>query len=118
MIQKAFRDDVMNAVQIQTWHKCFKDGQEFIESDPWAVRPATSRTPENVERVWAVINKIQPLAVRELEADLGIPKTTVSEILMQDIGIKSVVAKFVPWLLLSEQKEHHAAVANDAGRTV
>ena len=51
--------------------------------------------------------------MRELEADLGIPKTTVSEILMQDLGRKRVVAKFVPWLLLPEQKEHCAAVAND-----
>ena len=48
----------------------------------------------------------------ELEADLGIPKTAVSEILMQDLGMKRVVAKFVPRLLLPEQKEHRAAVAN------
>ena len=32
------------------------------------------RTPENVEPVWAAINKDQPLTARELEADLGIPK--------------------------------------------
>ena len=54
----------------------------------------------------------------ELEADLGIPKTTVSEILMQDPGMKHVVAKFVLQLLLPEQKELCAAVANDVGRTV
>ena len=51
--------------------------------------------------------------MRELEADLGIPKTTVSEILMQDLGMKCVVANFVPWLLLAEQKEHCTAFAND-----
>ena len=53
----------------------------------------------------------------ELEADLGIPKTTVSEILMQDPGMKHVVAKFVLQLLLPEQKEHHAVVANDLIQT-
>ena len=47
-------------------------------------------------------------------ADLGIPKTTVSEILTQDLGMKHVVAKFIPWLLLPQQKEHHVVV----GRTV
>ena len=51
--------------------------------------------------------------MRELEADVGIPKTTVSEILTQDLGMKCVVAEFVPQLLLPEQKEHRAAVAND-----
>ena len=53
--------------------------------------------------------------VRELEADPGIPKTT--EMLMQDVGMKCVVAKFVLWLLLPEQKEHRAAVANDLIQT-
>ena len=49
--------------------------------------------------------------------DLGIPKTTVSEILMQDLGMKCVVANFIPQLLLPEQKEHRAAVANDLFQT-
>ena len=31
--------------------------------------------------------------LRELEADVGIPKTTVSKTLMQDLGMKHVVAK-------------------------
>ena len=52
----------------------------------------------------------------ELEADLGISKTTVSEILVQDFGMKCVMAKFVPQLLL-EQKEHCAAVATDLIQT-
>ena len=72
----------MSAAQIKVWHKCFKDGQESVESDPCSGRPATSRTPENVECVQVAINKDQQLTVQELEADLGIPKTTVSEILM------------------------------------
>ena len=55
--------------------------------------------------------------MRELEADLGIPKTTMPKILMQDLGMKGVVAKFVLQLLLPEQKEHCAAVANDLIQT-
>ena len=51
--------------------------------------------------------------MRELEADLGIPKATVSEILMQDLGVKRCT-KIPPAVSAPEQKEHHAAV----GRTV
>ena len=80
MIQKAFGDDAMSAVQIKVWHKCFKDGRESVENDPHSGRPATSRAPENVEHMWAAINKDCQLAVQELEADLGIPKPTVYEI--------------------------------------
>ena len=50
-------------------------------------------------------------------ADLGIPKTALSEILTQDLGIKHVMAKFVSWLLLPEQKKHRVAVANDLIQT-
>ena len=56
--------------------------------------------------------------MRDLEADPRIPNTAVSEILMQDLGTKRVVAKFVLWLLLSEQKEHCAAIANDVIQTI
>ena len=101
----------MSAAQIKVRHKCFQDGLECVEADPCSKRPATSRTPESVERVRAAIHKDQRLTVRELEADL--------EILTQDLGMKCVMAKFVLWLLLPEgtmlpeQKEHRAAVAND-----
>ena len=50
-----------------------------MESDPHSGRPAASRTLETVERVRAAVNTDQRLTVREPEADLGIPKTTVSE---------------------------------------
>ena len=63
-------------------------------------------------------NQQRTATVWELEADLGISKTTVFGILMQDLGIKHVMAKVISWLLLPEQKEHCAAVANDVGRTV
>ena len=116
-IQKAFGDDAVNAAQIKVWHECFKNGWESVESDPHSGRPAASRTSENVERVWAAINKDQRLAVRELEVDQGIPRTTVSNILMQYHGMKCVVEKFVPWILLPEQEEHCAAVANDSIQT-
>ena len=59
MIQKSFGDDEMSSAQIKVWHKHFKGGGESVESDPHSGRPATSRTPENVERVRAAMHKDQ-----------------------------------------------------------
>ena len=59
MIHKAFRDDAMSAAQIKLWHKYFQDSQESVEGDPCSGRPTTGRTPENVECVWAAVNKDQ-----------------------------------------------------------
>ena len=58
MIQEAFEDNAMSAAQMKVWHKCFKDGQESVESDPCSGRSATNRTPENVERVRVASTKI------------------------------------------------------------
>ena len=51
--------------------------------------------------------------MQELEEDLGIPQTIVSEILTEDLGKKCLAAKFVPWLLSQEQKEFRAEGAED-----
>ena len=59
-----------------------------MESDPHSGRPATSRTPKNVECVRAAINKNWRLTVQELEEALGIPQIIVSEILTEDLGKK------------------------------
>ena len=67
--------------------------------------------------LWAAINRDRRLTVWKLEADLGSPKTTVSEILTQDFGMKHVMTKFIPWILLPEQKQHHAVLASDLIQT-
>ena len=54
--------------------------------------------------------------MRGPEAELGIPKPTASEILRQDPGMKRL-ANFILRLLLLENKEHRAAVANDLIQT-
>ena len=60
MIPKAFRGNARSAEQTKVWHKCFKDDQE---RDPHSGRPATRRTPENIECVQAAINKDRQLTV-------------------------------------------------------
>ena len=55
--------------------------------------------------------------MEELEADLWIPKTAMSQSLTQGLGMKCVMGHLGPWLLLLEQKEYCAAVANDLIQT-
>ena len=88
MIKKAFGYDSMSEAQIKLWYWCFKDGREYVESNPHSGRPSTSGKPVNVEHMRAVINENRWLTVRELEDDLGISRTIVSEILMEDLDKK------------------------------
>ena len=96
MIQKAFVDESMGITQIKAWYRRFKNGRTSVDSDPRSGRPSLTTTPENIKRV-------RRLTVRELENDLGIPKTTVWEIFNKILGITRVCAKFIPKLLTTEQ---------------
>jgi len=104
MIRKVYGNDSMSNTQIKEWFKRFKDGRASVDSDPRSGRPSTSKTAENVERVRSAINKNRRLTVRELEEDLGIPKTIVSRILTEDLGMSRVIVKFVPRVLTEDQK--------------
>jgi len=53
------------------------------------------------------------LTVRELESDLGIPKTTVWRILTENLAMARVCAKFIPKLLSAEQKNLRFEIAQD-----
>ena len=53
------------------------------------------------------------LTVRELEIDLGIPKTTVWEIFNKILGMTRACAKFIPILLTTEQKDLRSEIAQD-----
>ena len=53
------------------------------------------------------------LTVRELENDLGIPKTIVAEILTENLGMVRVAAKFIPKLLTAEQKSLRLQIAQE-----
>ena len=57
------------------------------------------------------------LTVREIGDKLGISKDSAQAILMQDLGMCRVSAKFVPRLLSEEQKRVHLDIAQDLLQT-
>ncbi|XP_025193608.1 protein GVQW3-like [Melanaphis sacchari] len=113
MLQKAFGDDCMGKTQIKEWFKRFKNGRTFVASDPRSGRPSTGKTSDNVECVRAAIEQNRCLTTRELEDDLGIPKSTVHRILTEDLGMTRVCAKFIPKLLSEQQKSLRLEIAQD-----
>ena len=80
MIQKAFEDECMGKTQIKESYKRFKNGRTSVDSAPCSGRASSTITPENIKRIRLAIKEDGRLTVRELERDLGIPKTRVSRI--------------------------------------
>ena len=113
MIQQAFVNESMGITQIKEWYRRFKNGRTSVDSDPRSGRPSLTTTPENIERVRLAIEGDRLLTVRELENDLGIPKTAVWEILNKILGMTRVCAKFIPKLLTTEQKDLRSEITQD-----
>ena len=95
MIQKDFVDEGMGITQIKESYRRFKNGRTSVDSDPRFGRPSLTTTPENIERVGLAIEGDRLLTVRELQKDLGIPKTTVWEILNKILGMTRVCEKIL-----------------------
>ena len=68
-------------------------------------RPSTSQTQENVERVSEMIRSNRRLTFREISEDLDISYGSVQNILTTDLNMRRVSAKFVPRVLMIEQKQ-------------
>ena len=111
MIQKAFADERMGITEIKEWYRWFKTGRTSVDSDPHSGQPLLTTTPENIERVRLAIKGDRRLTVCELENDLGIPKTTVWEILNEILEMTRVCAKFILKLLTTEQKDLRSEIA-------
>ena len=92
MIQKAFGNECMSKTRIKEWYDRFKGGRTSVDSDSRSGRPSTTKTLDNIERVRLAIEGDRRLPVRQLENDLGIPKTTVWEILNKIFGMTRMYA--------------------------
>ena len=92
MMQNAFGNECMSKTRMKEWYNRFKGGRTSVDSDSRSGRPSTTKTLDNVNRVRLAIEGDRRLTVLDLENDLGIPKTTVWEILNKISGMTRVCA--------------------------
>ena len=92
--------------RIKEWYNRFKGSRTFVDSDSRSGRPSTTKTLDNIERVRLVIESDRRLTVRELENDLGIPKTTVWEILNKILGMTRVCVVTGFFTTIARQRIH------------
>jgi hypothetical protein len=86
------------------WYSVFRDSREGTEDAPCVSKPRTSRTEENVKKVTEILASDRCVSARLIEELLGIPKSTVHQILTKDLGKRKVCARFVPHTLSGDEK--------------
>ena len=106
MMQKAFENECMSKTRIKEWYNRFKGGRTSVDSDSRSGRPSTTKTLDHIELMRLAIEGDRRLTVRELENNLGIPKTTVWEILNKILGMTGVCAVTGFFTTITRQRIH------------
>ncbi|XP_064100988.1 protein GVQW3-like [Macrobrachium nipponense] len=112
-IQQAFGDEAMGITQIKEWYNRFKQGQTSVESKPRSGRPSTSRNEEFIENVRRIVEDDRRITINEITEEVGISTGSVHTILTEDLAMRRVSAKFVPKLLVEQQKQLRLEIAED-----
>jgi histone-lysine N-methyltransferase SETMAR len=113
MLQQAFRGTALSRSKAFEWYSRFKNGRTSIDEYPHTGRPSMTRTNVTVDRVNAVFRGNRRLTIREIADELNLSFGTCPAILTQDLGMRRVSAKLVPWLLTQDQTEHCATACRE-----
>ena len=105
MLKTAYGDAALSKTRVSEWFSRFKNGEMSIEDQPRSGRLATSRSDENVDKINALIREDRHRTIDQLCEMSGISWSSIQKILSEDLHMGRVAAKFVPRLLICEQKE-------------
>ena len=86
------------------WVVEFKNPERAFEDAPRISPPSTITTDENIEAVERIVMRDQQISVSGVGYELGIPKTTIHEIMDNQLSMKKVCTRWVLKLLTPIQR--------------
>jgi len=110
MLRHAYGNETMCRATCFEWHARFKRGRTSLEDDERSGRPSTSSTPTNVETIRWVVHEDCRITIKEIAAIVNVSYGTAQTILTRNMNMHRIAAKFVPRLLIPEQKEHRVEI--------
>jgi len=101
---KVYGDSSPSFSIIMNWVAEFKRGRTSLQNDPREGHPKSATTPENIEQVHVMLLDDRRMKVREIAETIGISKESVGYILHEELDMKRHCARWVPRLLIADQK--------------
>ena len=99
------------------WVKAFKAGKFSVEDDTRPGRPKTSIIKANIAAVKIVVEQDARLSVKDIASCTGISEGSVQTILKKRLDLRKVCARWVPHLLIEEQKIQRLKYARELLKT-
>ena len=113
MFRTAFRPSCMNRASVFEWHKRFKEGRESARDDERYGRSKEVRIPELIGKIKNFMDKYRHVSIETISAQFDVSVGTVHSIIREELKMRKICVKFVPRVLLEDQKED---VVMTAGR--
>ena len=100
---------------MRVWHRRFKEGNKDTTTaeKPKPGRPRSSRTPENIAKVQALLDADRRRSVRELATETGLSNFVILKILKKDLNLSRCTPKFVPRILSQQEKDFRVCLCQD-----
>jgi len=113
MLQEAF-GDAMSQSKTFLWYKRFKDGRTSLDDDDErSGRLSTSTKPENIAKVREAILADRRQTIHDVCEIVGLSYGTVQRILADNLNMRRISARFVPRLLIDDQKALRVSVCRE-----
>lgn len=103
-LQTVYGDSVLTYACIRKWFRRFSEGRESVQDDERKGRPVSVKTETLVSSVENYVLEDRRVSVRNIAESFSISYGTAQEILTGNLGMRRVCARWVPRLLLPEQK--------------
>ena len=103
-ILQAFGDEALSQTQIKKWFNHFQNSQMSARSEACSGRPFTSQNEEVIEKIHQIVMKDHCLTLRKIFENVRIRRGAFHSILTEDLCMQRVLAKFIPKLLMEQQK--------------
>ena len=99
MVQTAFGASYMNRASVFVWHKKFKEGMESMRDDERCGRSKEDRTLVLIGQKKNVMDKDRRVSIETISAQFDVSVGTVHTIIIEDLKMWKICAKFVPRVL-------------------
>ena len=98
---------------IQRWVKHFKEGKQQLKDKARSGRPITATTRTNIELVRNVIDDNPYCSYDEIEAQTSLSRGTIQNIINNELKLKKIVSRFVPYNLSEKNKKDRVLICRE-----
>ena len=95
----------MNWASVFEWHKRFKEGRESVRDDERCGRSKEVRTLKLIGQIKNFMDKDRRVSIETISAQFDVCVGTVHTIILEELKMQKICAKFVPRMLRKDQKE-------------